>query len=63
MADVLARPLLLHNILIRLDFPTFDLPIKANSGLSPVGHWLTVDELIIYSELLIFILLLLYGTN
>ena len=30
--EVLAIDFLLHNELIREDFPTFDLPINANSG-------------------------------
>jgi len=35
--------------------PTFDLPMKAYSGLSAGGHCSTFAELVIYSDVLIFI--------
>ena len=37
----MASPFLPVNILIRDDFPTLDLPIKANSGGPPLGQALT----------------------
>jgi hypothetical protein len=36
--DVLARPFLEVSILMSEDFPTFERPMKANSGLPSVGH-------------------------
>ena len=42
VADVLANFLLLVSILIRLDLPTFERPIKAYSGFVSLGHILTV---------------------
>jgi hypothetical protein len=34
-------------MLINEDFPTLDLPIKANSGLSGLGHWSSLTLLLI----------------
>ena len=52
--EVCARFFLLQRALIKLDFPTFDLQIKANSGLSGEGQcsnfvplFINVAELII----------------
>ena len=47
--DVLARFLRCVSILIKDDLPTFERPIKANSGLSGMGHLLTCVLLIINS--------------
>ena len=54
--EVLASPFLEVNILINEDLPTFDLPIKANSGLPSVGHLLTSVLEIVNSALLICML-------
>jgi len=43
--DVLAKSFLCMSILIKLDFPTFDRPINANSGNVVSGHSLTFEEL------------------
>ena len=43
--DVLQRFLLLTNALINDDLPTFDLPMKANSGRLSSGHCDTLSEL------------------
>jgi hypothetical protein len=59
VADVLAKPLWLQSILIRLDFPTLDLPIKAYSGLLSFGHLLTVGADIVNSDFLIIMFLLI----
>ena len=45
------------NILIRLDFPTFERPIKAYSGKMPAGHFFTSVLLITNSALVISIFL------
>ena len=37
--DILANPVCPVSMFMRLDLPTFDRPIKANSGLPLVGHW------------------------
>ena len=39
--EVIASPLRPVNILMRLDFPTFERPIKAYSGNVPAGHFST----------------------
>jgi hypothetical protein len=54
--EVLAKPFLDVNILIKEDLPTFDLPIKANSGLPSSGHLLTSVLEMMNSALLICIL-------
>jgi hypothetical protein len=54
--EVLARPFLEVNMLINDDLPTFDLPIKANSGLPSSGHLLTSVLEMVNSALLICIL-------
>ena len=41
---------------MRLDLPTFDLPIKAYSGLLSSGHLETVGADIVNSEFLIIII-------
>lgn len=55
VADVLARFLWLHNIFIRLDFPTLLLPMKAYSGFTSLGHIVHVGLLITNSDLLMSI--------
>ena len=57
VAEVFASPLWLQSILIRLDFPTFERPIKAYSTLPSFGHLDTVGELMVYSDLVISIFL------
>ena len=42
VAEVLANPLWLHNILMRLDLPTLLLPMKAYSAFVSFGHILTL---------------------
>ncbi len=42
---VLARPFRLTRVFIREDFPTFDLPAKAMSGLSGGGYWCSLKAL------------------
>ena len=55
VADVLASPLWLQSMLIRLDLPTLLRPMKAYSGLVSLGQRLTVGLDIEYSELFISI--------
>ena len=55
VADVFANPLWLHNELMRDDFPTLDLPIKANSGCLAFGLSLSFWLLPAKSALVIFI--------
>jgi hypothetical protein len=38
--------------LIRDDFPTFDLPMKAYSGMTGFGHWLKSGLLVINLEII-----------
>ena len=56
VADVLASFLLFVSILMRLDFPTFDLPIKAYSGLLSCGHIDSLGALNVNSAFLISII-------
>ena len=42
VADVMASPLRPVSMLMRLDFPTLERPMKAYSGNVPPGHFLTV---------------------
>src|SRR5574344_2279316 len=63
VAEVFANFLLLHNILIRLDLPTFDLPIKAYSGLVSAGHIDTFGALIVNSAFFISIDMSLVSIN
>ena len=42
VAEVLAKPLWLQSMLMRLDLPTLLRPMKANSGLLSFGHIDTV---------------------
>jgi hypothetical protein len=44
VADVFANPFLLVIMLMREDFPTLDLPIKANSGRVGFGHFESSTE-------------------
>ena len=46
--DVLARFFCLVTILISEDLPTLLRPIKAYSGLSGFGHWVTNGEEMMY---------------
>jgi len=43
----------LVSILIRLDLPTLDLPMKAYSGFVSLGHMLTIGALKLNSALFI----------
>ena len=54
-ADVFANPLWLHNILIKLDFPTFDRPINAYSAFVSSGHFVTFGDEIVNSDFFIII--------
>ena len=56
VADVLASFLLLVSILIRLDLPTFDLPMNAYSGLLSFGHIDSIGALRVNSAFLISII-------
>lgn len=63
--DVLASFLRLQSMLIKLLLPTLDLPIKANSGRSVLGHSCKLGELFrnvasLMSKILIDFNLLLY---
>ena len=53
VAEVFAKDFLLHNMLIRLDFPTFDLPMKAYSGFLGGGQRSIVGLLVIKLAFLI----------
>ena len=55
VADVLANPLWLHRELMREDFPTFDLPMNANSGSLAFGLSLSFWLLPAKAALFIFI--------
>lgn len=46
---------------MRLDFPTFDLPMKAYSGLLSFGHRETVGEEMVNSDFFIIIFLQMSG--
>ena len=61
--EVLARFLWLQSILIRLDLPTLERPMKAYSGLVSFGHMLTVGLEMEYSEFLISILFLFFAAK
>lgn len=53
--DVRARFLRLIILLIKLDFPTFDLPANANSGMGAFGYCSGLTALMTMSELVTFI--------
>lgn len=53
--EVLARPLWLHNIFMRLDLPTLERPMNAYSALTSFGHIVTVGADMTNSELFISI--------
>src|SRR5690606_27656699 len=55
LPEVLANPFLWVSILIRDDFPTLDLPIKAYSGRGSFGQLATLELLITKSADFIFI--------
>ena len=61
VADVFASPLWLQSILIRLDLPTFERPMNANSGFVSLGHWLTVADDIVNSDFFMSILYVLFS--
>ena len=44
VADVLANFLLRDSMLIRLDFPTLERPMKAYSGFVSLGHIVTLGD-------------------
>ena len=60
VADVMASPLRPVGMLLRLDFPTLERPMKAYSGNVPPGHFLTSVLLMTNSALVISILLLVF---
>ena len=55
MDDVFANFLLRDNILIRLDFPTFERPMNAYSGFVSLGHMETLGAESVNSAVLISI--------
>ncbi len=55
LADVLANPLWLHNIFIRLDLPTLERPINAYSAFVSSGHFDKLGDDIVNSDFLIII--------
>ena len=55
VAEVMASPLRPVSILMRLDFPTLERPIKAYSGNIPEGHFFTSVLLMTNSALVISI--------
>ena len=60
VADVLANPLWRHSMFIKLDFPTFERPMKAYSGLVSLGHIFTLGAEITYSDFVISIFNIVY---
>ena len=60
VAEVLASPLCLHSMFMRLDLPTFDLPMNANSGLVSLGHSPTLGAEIEYSDFFISMIMIGY---
>ena len=61
VAEVLANFLLFVSILIRLDFPTFERPIKAYSGFVSLGHIDSRGALNVNSAFLISITFSFFG--
>ena len=61
VAEVIASPFLPVSILMRLDFPTLERPMKAYSGNVPVGHFRTSVLLMTNSAFVISILLPFWG--
>ena len=61
VAEVMASPFLPVSILMRLDFPTLERPMKAYSGNVPVGHFRTSVLLMTNSAFVISILLPFWG--
>ena len=61
VAEVLANFLLFVSILIRLDFPTFERPIKAYSGFVSLGHIDSRGALNVNSAFLISIIISIFG--
>lgn len=53
VAEVMARPFRPVSMLMRLDLPTFERPMKAYSGRLPAGHLRTSVLLIMNSALVI----------
>ena len=58
--DALAKSFWLHNRLMRDDFPTFDRPINAYSGMFPGGHFLKSELDMTNSAVLIIVVLFLH---
>jgi hypothetical protein len=61
VAEVLASFLLFVSMLIRLDLPTLERPIKAYSGFVSLGHILTMGALRENSAVLMFIVFCFYS--
>ena len=61
VAEVMASPFLPVSILMRLDFPTLERPMKAYSGNVPAGHFRTSVLLMTNSAFVISILLPFWG--
>lgn len=61
VALVLASPLWLHSMLMRLDFPTLERPMNAYSGFVSFGHMLTRGALSVNSDVLIIIIGMFLG--
>ena len=60
MAEVFASPLCLHSMFMRLDLPTLDLPMNANSGLVSFGQSPTLGAEMEYSDFLISMIIIGY---
>ena len=61
VAEGMASPFLPVSILMRLDFPTLERPMKAYSGNVPAGHFRTSVLLMTNSAFVISILLPFWG--
>ena len=55
VAEVLARPLWLQSMLMRLDLPTFERPMKAYSGRKSLGQLSIVGLLRVNTDVLMSI--------
>ena len=60
VAEVLASPLWLQSMLMRLDLPTFERPMKAYSALLSLGHWLMLADDMENSDFFIIMILALF---
>ena len=63
MLDVFASLLFPTSVFIRDDFPTFDLPMNANSGQLILGHSDALELLFIKLYLVIFFIYRLFSIN